>query len=248
MEYARDPRPSVVSNYRGPVPEACCCVRVNTQGDVFPWRLRDRIILPIVLSPAGDLLSRKENGLQKQQFENPEGSGAGKQRFTRVVQPYLPEAYALARSITGNRSDAEDVVQEACLRALRALDSTAVIGNPRAWMLTIVHHTAFTWLGKNRPPGVVTVEDLTMIPSTDSTGADSDTPEASVIADAESAAVQAAIDALPAPFREAIILREVEGLSYREIAEVTGMPIGTVMSRLTRARARLVALLAKSAP
>jgi RNA polymerase sigma factor (sigma-70 family) len=161
--------------------------------------------------------------------------------------PYLPEAYALARALTGNRADAEDVVQDACLRALRAIGGLA-IANPRAWMLTIVHNTAYTWLGKNRPAAIVAIDDLELAEESSSHGGDQNTPELAVIVRSEAADLQAAIAALPTVFRETLVLRDIEGLNYKEIAEVTGVPIGTVMSRLTRARSRLVAFLGRGAP
>jgi RNA polymerase sigma factor (sigma-70 family) len=163
-----------------------------------------------------------------------------------LVVPYLPEAYALARAITGNRADAEDVVQDACLRALRAISGLA-IANPRAWMLTIVHNTAYTWLGKNRPAAIVAVDDLELAEQSSPHGGDQNTPELAVIAKSEAAHLETAIAALPTVFREALVLRDIDGLNYKEIAEITGVPIGTVMSRLTRARSRLMTLLGGAA-
>jgi RNA polymerase sigma factor (sigma-70 family) len=172
-----------------------------------------------------------------------------KARFANVVLPHLADAYALARSLTGNRVDAEDVVQDACLRAFRAIAKVDV-GNARAWVLTIVHHTACTWLGKNRPAALVTVDDLEAIERTqiNSTPHDVATPETELIAKTDSACLEAAIAALPMPFRETLVLRDLQGLDYREIAEVTGVPIGTVMSRLARARARLIAAIGRNEP
>lgn len=176
----------------------------------------------------------------------PGGSDATRQCFERLVLPHLPAAYALARSLTGNRADAEDVVQDACLRALRAISSGAV-ANPRAWMLTIVHNTAYTWFSKNRPAAIVAVDDLELAEQSSPHGGDHNTPELEVIAKSEAAHLEAAIAALPTAFRETLMLRDIEGLNYREIAEITGVPIGTVMSRLTRARTRLATLLGKTA-
>ena len=172
-----------------------------------------------------------------------------KLRFTTMVLPHLGDAYALARSLTGNRVDAEDVVQEACLRAFRAIGGTAV-GNARAWVLTIVHNTANTWLSKNRSASFVVVDDLEAVERTqaDPARAEADTPESELIARADGARLERAISALPAPFRETLVLRDIQGLNYREIAEVTGVPIGTVMSRLARARARLVETVGKGEP
>jgi RNA polymerase sigma-70 factor (ECF subfamily) len=161
----------------------------------------------------------------------------------------LGEAYALARVLTGNRADAEDVVQDACLRAFRAIGSITG-SNTRAWVLTIVHNAALTWLGKNRPAALVTVEDVETVErmQTDPGRYDAETPEAALIAKADDARLAAAIAALPMPFQETLVLRDIHGLDYREIARVTGVPIGTVMSRLARARARLIVQLGGAEP
>jgi RNA polymerase sigma-70 factor (ECF subfamily) len=165
-------------------------------------------------------------------------------RFARIVLPHLADAYSIARWITGNRADAEDVVQEASLRAFRAIWNADA--NPRAWLLTIVRNTAFTWLRKNRPAALVAVEDLEEVEHARSAAAavDAETPETTLIAKADSAQLAAAIAELPITFREAVVLRDIHGLSYREIADVTGVPIGTVMSRLARGRDRLIERLA----
>jgi RNA polymerase sigma factor (sigma-70 family) len=162
-------------------------------------------------------------------------------RFRSVVMPHIDEAYRLAHWLTSNRTDAEDVVQDASLRAFRAIREFAG-GNPRAWLLSIVRNTAYSWLRKNRPATVVTVEDLAAVELEQSNPSDpnSDTPEAALIAKVDTEQLRAAIAALPSPFRETLVLRDVEGLDYREIAEATEVPIGTVMSRLARARRRLI--------
>jgi RNA polymerase sigma-70 factor (ECF subfamily) len=151
--------------------------------------------------------------------------------------------------MTGNRADAEDVVQEACLRAFRAI-ATLSGSNHRAWLLTIVHHTACTWLAKNRPAAVVVVDDLEEVERTAApvNEHDADTPETALIAKIDGARLEAAITALPMPFRETLVLRDIHDLDYREIARITAVPIGTVMSRLARARARLIALLGREEP
>src|SRR6266436_5114961 len=114
-------------------------------------------------------------------------------RFARIVLPHLADAYSLARWITGNRADAEDVVQEASLRAFRAIWN--VDANPRAWMLTIVRNTAFTWLRKNRPAALVAVEDLEEVEHARAAAGDveAETPETTLIAKADSAQLAAAI-------------------------------------------------------
>jgi RNA polymerase sigma factor (sigma-70 family) len=164
-----------------------------------------------------------------------------------MVLPVLGDAYSLARWITGNRADAEDVVQDACLRAFRAIGSIGD-GGARPWVLTIVRNTAYTWLHKNRPSAVLVVEDLESVETAQANlgDPDSETPETALIAKADATCLQGAIAALPTAHRETLILRDIQGLSYRGIAEVTGVPIGTVMSRLARARRRLIAILAKN--
>jgi len=167
-----------------------------------------------------------------------------KARFASVVLPHLDAAYSLAHWLTGNRADAEDVVQDASLRAFRAIRAFAG-GNARAWVLRIVRNTAYSWLRKNRPATVVTVEDLEAVEAARAKLGvpDAETPEAALIAKSDAALIRAAIAALPTPFRETLVLRDIEGLDYREIAETTEAPIGTVMSRLARARGRLIATL-----
>ena len=166
-------------------------------------------------------------------------------RFASIVMPHLADAYGLARWITGDRADAEDVVQEACLRALRAIGGFAG-GNARAWTLTIVRNTAYTWLGKNRPAMLVAVDDLEAIErahaqrGADLSASRTADPEAALIAKADAARLEAAIATLPPQFRETLVLRDIQGLDYREIATVTDVPVGTVMSRLARARRRLI--------
>jgi RNA polymerase sigma factor (sigma-70 family) len=163
-------------------------------------------------------------------------------RFTSVVLPHLDAAYNLAHWLTGNRTDAEDVVQDASLRAFRAIRNFAG-SSARAWVLSIVRNTANSWLRKNRPTAVVTVEDLEAVEANYANVADQngETPEAALIAKTDVEQLRAAIAALPTPFRETLVLRDIEGLDYREIAEATEVPIGTVMSRLARARGRLIA-------
>jgi RNA polymerase sigma factor (sigma-70 family) len=164
--------------------------------------------------------------------------------FSAVVMPHLGDAFALARWMTGNRTDAEDVVQEASLRAFRAIRRYAG-GNARAWVLTIVRNTALTWMAKSRPAALLVVDDLAAIErqqarSGNGCGCCVPDPETEIIAKADAARLENAIAALPSPFRETLVLRDLQGLDYREIAHVTEAPIGTVRSRLARARQRLV--------
>jgi RNA polymerase sigma factor (sigma-70 family) len=155
-------------------------------------------------------------------------------RFSRLVQPHLREAYALAYRITGSHADAEDTLQEACLRAFRAVGNVED-NSARAWMMTIIRNTAYTWIRKNRPSVVFTVDNLEEV---EVAQADLGEPDSENVVMARSD-METAIAALPVPFRETVILRDVHGLSYREISERLNVPIGTVMSRLARAHSRL---------
>jgi RNA polymerase sigma-70 factor (ECF subfamily) len=174
-------------------------------------------------------------------------SELARRRFVEMVLPHLDDAYALARWLTGQPADAEDIVQDACMRALRALETTSV-ERPRPWVLAIVRNVAFTWLAKNRPkmalanPG----DDVEGTTELAGTAAPALTPEEALIAAADRDRVHAAIAALPHIFREILVMREINGLSYRDIAETIGVPVGTVMSRLARARAILINTLGRS--
>ena len=171
-------------------------------------------------------------------------SELARRRFAEMVPPHLDDAYGLARWLTGNRADAEDVVQDACLRALASLEA-AVVEQPRAWLLAIVRNTAFSWLAKNRPKTILLTDDAQLLEAAAARGPGEAAPgpEDALIAAADEAALEAAIAALPHLFREVIVMRDINGLSYREIAAATGAPQGTVMSRLARGRALLVAKL-----
>jgi RNA polymerase sigma factor (sigma-70 family) len=167
-------------------------------------------------------------------------------RFANVVLPYLDDAYNLARWLAGNRADAEDIVQDACINAIRGIGKFANV-NARAWVLTIVRNTAYGWLAKNRPAALVYVGDLTAVESNHAASFNSgiNTTETALIARTNSVRLRKAIAALPISYRETMVLREVQGLDYREIAEVTQVPIGTVMSRLARGRRRLIAAIGR---
>lgn len=149
-------------------------------------------------------------------------------------------AYNLARWITRNDEDARDVVQEAMLRAFRFFEGFEG-GNTRAWLLTIVRNTAFDWMRKSRLREDIPFEEE--VHSGEEAGRD---PESLAVVQADAVRLGEALRALPVFLREAILLREQEGLSYKEIASVTGVPMGTVMSRLARARSRLIEQLASS--
>jgi len=170
-------------------------------------------------------------------------------RFANVVMPHIDDAYRLAQWLTGNRSDAEDVVQDASLRAFRAIQGFAG-GSARAWLLSIVRNTAYAWLRKNRPTAIVVVDDLEAVEHEHAKPSDPDmeTPEAILLAKVDAEELRAAIAALPTPFRETLVLRDIQGLDYREIAQATEVPIGTVMSRLARARHRLTVTLGAKKP
>jgi RNA polymerase sigma-70 factor, ECF subfamily len=158
-------------------------------------------------------------------------------RFEAIALPHLDAAYALARWMTRNDADAADVVQEAFLRAFRYFDSYRG-EDAKSWMLKIVRRTCYNWLERNRSADVVSLEvgeefgDAVATSTTD-TGA-------LLESRSDLRLLNRLIEALPAPLREMIVLRELHELGYREIAEVTGIPIGTVMSRLHRARSLLL--------
>ena len=167
--------------------------------------------------------------------------------FDEVFLPHMAEAYRLARWLTGNAYDAEDVVQDAALRAFRGIKGFGAV-NARAWSLTIVRNTAYSWLVKNRPKAVVFTDDLSAAEQEELEhegphGTRVETPEEIALFKADAEGVQHALAQLPAQFREVIVLREINQLNYRDIAEITNVPIGTVMSRLSRGRQLLIALL-----
>jgi RNA polymerase sigma-70 factor (ECF subfamily) len=153
----------------------------------------------------------------------------------------LNAAYNLARWLTRNDADAEDVVQEAYLRALKHFGSFHG-SDVRPWLLAIVRNTFYTWLQQNRAPERQLPFDDEIHFAED----DHLNPEQLLVQKASSNLVRHAIEELPAEFREVIVLRELEGLSYKQIADVTENPVGTVMSRLSRARKRLERSLSQS--
>ena len=157
--------------------------------------------------------------------------------FEDVVVPHLDAAFNYARWLTKNDADAEDVVQDATIRALRFFSSLRN-DDARAWLLTIVRNTWYGRLaqGHSQPAGVY--DEMTDNRRDEGLG-----PEALVLQQQTVEQVQRAVESLPVDFREVIALRELEGLSYKEIAAIVGVPIGTVMSRLSRARERLLLLL-----
>lgn len=154
-------------------------------------------------------------------------------RFERAVMPHLDAAYNLARWLTRDGHDAEDVVQEAYLRAYRFFDGFHG-GDGRSWLLAIVRNTCFTWLKRNRPPTPAAPFDEAL-----HAGDESFNPEALFLQGAAREMLHEALGELSPEFREVVVLRELEGLSYKEIAAVTEAPLGTVMSRLARGRGML---------
>jgi RNA polymerase sigma-70 factor (ECF subfamily) len=167
--------------------------------------------------------------------------------FDEVFLPHMAEAYRLARWLTDNAYDAEDVVQDAALRAFRGIKSFGAV-NARAWSLMIVRNTAYSWLRKNRPKAVAFTDDLSIAEQQELEhegphGTRVETPEEIALFKADAEVLQQALGQLPAHFREVIVLREINQLNYRDIAEITNVPIGTVMSRLSRGRQLLITLL-----
>ena len=160
-------------------------------------------------------------------------------RFEEIALPHLGAAYNLARWLIHNEHDAEDVVQEAYLRAFKFF-SGYYGGDSRAWLLTIVRNTCYSWLQKNRLLRLADpIED-----KLDEVGLDFADPEMLLLQSIDSQMVRQALQDLPVEFREVVVLREMEGLSYKEVANIVDIPIGTVMSRLARGRKRLQSLLA----
>jgi RNA polymerase sigma-70 factor (ECF subfamily) len=153
-----------------------------------------------------------------------------RQHFERAIWPHLRSAYNLARWLVGNQHDAEDIVQESFIKALRAVDRVR-IEDERAWLLTIVRNTALNYLQREKPKAEVAWRQEAPEPADHSAG-----PETRLLLKERRERVRAAIERLPLEFREPLVLREIEGLSYKEIAWVLKIPMGTVMSRLSRAR------------
>ena len=162
-------------------------------------------------------------------------------RFEQTVLPHLDAAFNLARWILRGRADAEDVTQEALLRAYRFF-GTFHSGDARAWLLRIVRNCCYTWLQKNH-----VAEDMTEL-NDESVPRERHTPESLAIAAHDRDRLVRALDQLPTHFREILVLRELEGCSYKEIAAITSRPIGTVMSALARARQQLRSLLSQPSP
>ena len=201
-----------------------------------------------------------ENGMLKGRLESSDRLSSQQKMSVSVVQnkdersafdeiflPHLPEAYRLAQWLAGSASDAEDIVQEAAIRAFRGIKGFGAV-NARAWSLAIVRNTAFSWLAKNRPKTIAYINDLSAAEQQELEqgglhGTRIETPEEAALFKADAEQLQKAMTKLPAQFREVIVLREINQMNYRDIAEITNVPIGTVMSRLSRGRQLLIALL-----
>jgi RNA polymerase sigma-70 factor (ECF subfamily) len=160
-------------------------------------------------------------------------------RFEQLVLPHLDAGVNLARWLLRNRADAEDVAQESMVRAYRFFQGFRG-GDARAWFLQIVRNGCYSWLDKNRPMELMTEfdEELHVRPSA--------SPEALASQADEKQQLMLALEALPPRSREVLVLRELEECSYKEIAEITGIPMGTVMSTLSRARSRLQEIMSGS--
>jgi RNA polymerase sigma-70 factor (ECF subfamily) len=160
--------------------------------------------------------------------------------FEQLIVPHLDAAFNYARWLTGNQADAEDVVQDAAVRALRFFSSLR--GDARPWLLTIVRNTWYARLAKAGRAHQTEYSAMADTRPDDGPG-----PDAVMIRQETVDRVRRALADLPVDFREVIVLRELEGMAYKEIAAVVGVPIGTVMSRLSRARERLLAAMRTSA-
>ena len=154
--------------------------------------------------------------------------------FEQAVLPHLDAAYNLARWLTRDERDAQDVVQESFLRAFRFFPGFRG-GDARAWLMRIVRNTCYTWLHANRPLQDATEFDENLFPP----DSHAPNPEEAVLRNDSAALLRMALEKIPPVYREVLILRELEGMSYKEIAHITGMPAGTVMSSLSRARGHL---------
>jgi RNA polymerase sigma factor (sigma-70 family) len=161
-------------------------------------------------------------------------------RFREIVPPLLDDAYSLAKWLSQSPTDAEDIVQDAALRALQAL-STVSVDRPKPWFLAIVRNAAMTFMARNRRKTLSYAGDMADLDTLDLRQGDdaAPDPEQELIAMQDGERLRQAIASLPPPFLETLVMRDINGLSYREIAEATDAPVGTVMSRLARARSML---------
>ncbi len=212
-------------------------------GRILPFRA----YAALAGAPAGGLQAMNDGQRQESSRPSPAriapiaaaaaAPGAGDtERFRRLVLPHLDGAYDFARFLCRDPAAAEDIVQEAFLQAWRGFGSFRG-GSPRAWLFAIVRNCFFNWTRRGPPGG----ESPFAADQLEAIADEQDDPESALMRSDEAQTLRALVEALPEPFREALVLRELEELSYREIAEVTAAPIGTVMSRLARARQLLCA-------
>ena len=192
------------------------------------WAVGNRPAASAVLFPAGNVGSPAVDPAIKAR------------RFEQTIMPHLDAAYNLARWLTRNEHDAQDVVQEAFLRAYKFFEGFHGT-NSRSWLLSIVRNSSYNWLQKNRKSDLAVLFDEELHGTEDG---DFD-PQSLSLREGDQQKVREAIEELPVEYRELTILRELEGLSYKELADVTRVPIGTVMSRLARGRKLLSARLAE---
>jgi len=195
------------------------------------------------------MTAKKPAGATTRPFSTTVDSNRSTRLFAEIVRPHLADGLSLARWLAGNTTDAEDILQEACVRAFRGIEGFSG-ENSRAWVLAIVRNTAFSWLAKHRSKALVMVGDLMDMElaaqsAPGAADADQPTPETELLRRADASVVTAAVEELPLPFREVVVLRDINGLSYKDIAHLQGLPIGTVMSRLSRARAQLAVRIRK---
>lgn len=171
--------------------------------------------------------------------ESPLKKAAKTELFEEIMLPHLNAAYNLARWLTRNDSDAQDVVQESYLRAFRFFGSYQG-GDAKSWLLTIVRNTCHTWRQREqRGAAVIPFDEAAHSPSLAAAGEAALNAEERLLRQARADALKSCIEALPLEYREVLVMRELQEMSYRQIAEVAGLAIGTVMSRLSRARKRL---------
>jgi len=164
--------------------------------------------------------------------------------FEQALRTHLAAAHHLARWLTRTQADAEDALQDAVLRAFRSFDRLRP-ASPRSWLLRIVRNCCYDLRKQHEREGEATLEEEALPPDTASPvlGTPAENPETRLLRMADARALEGALRELVPEYREVFLLREIEGLSYKEIAEVAGVPIGTVMSRLSRARAQLRVLI-----
>jgi RNA polymerase sigma factor (sigma-70 family) len=200
---------------------------------VNPREPPGRVFLPRPYNDGGK--TRKRSPREGKLLSNDPLLSPGQlERFEQVILPHLDSAYNLARWLTRDEHDAEDVVQDAYLRAAKFFDSFRG-GDARPWLITIVRRACYDWLERNRPQKSLTAFDEEL----HSDAGDDNDPMNLALRLEDQDMLRRALSDLPVEFREVLVLRELEGLSYKEIASITNLPPGTVMSRLSRARDRL---------